>query len=767
MPELTARRRLRLRQQWWWTSVGIQLVLTNLADAAPATLRPRQSDHQQASSNRNDDTDEDDGSDISPKVWAPAVAVVLIILGGFFFVYTRTSILTRLRQAATRAARSASRPGTPGSFTGTSTREVTAAQLTGAGENARSNNNNSNAGRNNGGRMNPRPGRRNGRTPSQMSTHSLPVYMKEPGDQELVIFRGPDEMDVAVDVSIAEARESESEDREDREDDEGQDSGSLSRQESRASVLVLDSAPSAPNRESILGPEPRPDQSAMSLGISEAGAGERDLDTDTSTTQLLPRASSPSRQREQNDSRRDSGNSANSASILMCRTSDVPSEAPPDYEFAANMVNTSGNEDLQTGRDSTSTGACGIVPPGLTGTDSSSGADNAAEPRGSSSRESYPPSSSSPVPFSISSASSSPSLTPQSSRLAGGPGAARQSRFVSHVSRMSQFFHLRNASNANVNAGADSALPENDAAAGRVSDVTSGLVPAARADSRTSNVVSLNEPSASSPSPVPSASQLQQLPRQVLGQSHRHSNSSTSTLAFHLPLRTLSRPRSSNTLSSAFAASASRSNVNLHNTANASNPNQANLTSPSTLSLGQSILAGQTSISAPLPHTLMRTEIRYPAGGPTPDQVKLLSSREGLGKFGVPYGESAVEFARSSRLGLSLDMSNEEDQPPPMFESPSDERAEGATSSASRGHRASGSGSSGSAHEADRRRRSEDSDVHEGEGDDPDALPPPASSSNTDTNTNRGNSGTSSPALNRSSENLHAMETRVLLPLFL
>ncbi|KAL5478272.1 hypothetical protein ACEPAI_2456 [Sanghuangporus weigelae] len=764
MLELTAGRRLRLRQ-WWWASVGIQLALTNLADAAPATLHPRQSDHQQASSNRNDDTD-GDGNDISPKVWAPAVAVVLFILGGFFFVYTRTSILTRLRQAATRAARSASRPGTPANFTGTSTREVTAAQLTGAGGNARNNNNNSNTSRNNGGRTNLRAGRRNRRTPSQMSTHSLPVYMKEPGDQELVIFRGPDEMDVAVDVSIAEARESE--DREDREDDDGRDSASLRRQESRASVLVLDSTPAVPNRESVLGPEPRPDQSAMSLGISEAGAGERDLDPDTSTTQLLPQASSPTRQRERNDPRRDSGNSAHSASVLMRRTSDIPSEAPPDYEFAADTVNTSGTEDSQRGRDSTSTGACGIVPPGLSSTDSSSGAGNAAEPRGSSSRESYPPTSSSPVPPSLSSASASPSPTPQPSRLTGGgPGAARRSRFVSHVSRMSQFFHLRNASNANVNAGADSALPENDTAAGRVSDVASGSVPAARADSRTSNVVSLNDPSALSPSPVPSASQPQQLPRQIPGQSHRHSNSSTSMLAFHLPLRTLSRPRSSNTLSSAFAASASRSNINLHNTANTSNPNQADLTSPSTLSLGQSILAGQTAISAPLPHTLVRTEIRYPAGGPTPDQVKLISSREGLGKFGVPYGESAVEFARSSRLGLSLDMNNEGDQPPPMFESPTDERAEGAASSSSRGHRASVSGSGGSAHEAERQRRSEDSDVHEGEGDDPDALPPPASSSATNTSTNRGNSGTSSPALNRSSENLHAMETRVLLPLFL
>lgn len=36
-----------------------------------------------------------------------------------------------------------------------------------------------------------RPGRRRraARTPSQISTKSLPPYMKEPGDQELVIFK--------------------------------------------------------------------------------------------------------------------------------------------------------------------------------------------------------------------------------------------------------------------------------------------------------------------------------------------------------------------------------------------------------------------------------------------------------------------------------------------------------------------------------------------------------------------------------------------------
>jgi hypothetical protein len=62
----------------------------------------------------------------------------------------------------------------------TATMEVTAEQL---------------AGQPNGTTRNPSPNvttrraRRNRRTPSQISTRSLPAYNKEPGDEELVIFR--------------------------------------------------------------------------------------------------------------------------------------------------------------------------------------------------------------------------------------------------------------------------------------------------------------------------------------------------------------------------------------------------------------------------------------------------------------------------------------------------------------------------------------------------------------------------------------------------
>lgn len=82
------------------------------------------------------------------------------------------------------------------------------------------------------------------------------------------------------------------------------------------------------------------------------------------------------------------------------------------------------------------------------------------------------------------------------------------------------------------------------------------------------------------------------------------------------------------------------------------NGSTQHLSSPSLISLH--------SISSPLSHTLTRTEIVYPKSGPTPEQIKLISSRESLGRFGVPYGADAVAFAHSSRQDLGA---------PPEFES--------------------------------------------------------------------------------------------------
>ncbi|KAI0772828.1 hypothetical protein BD413DRAFT_35132 [Trametes elegans] len=79
--------------------------------------------------------------------------------------------------------------------------------------------------------------------------------------------------------------------------------------------------------------------------------------------------------------------------------------------------------------------------------------------------------------------------------------------------------------------------------------------------------------------------------------------------------------------------------------------NAERLTSPSLISLN--------SISAPLSHTLVRTEFTYPRGGPTPEQLKLISSRESFARFGVPYGPDAIAYASASRVEL---------EPPPGFE---------------------------------------------------------------------------------------------------
>ncbi|KAH7337719.1 hypothetical protein B0J17DRAFT_663998 [Rhizoctonia solani] len=53
------------------------------------------------------------------------------------------------------------------------------------------------------------------------------------------------------------------------------------------------------------------------------------------------------------------------------------------------------------------------------------------------------------------------------------------------------------------------------------------------------------------------------------------------------------------------------------------------------------------NISAPISTTLVRTELSYPRAGPTPEQIRFLSSRESLGRFGMPYGEQAIAAAKS------------------------------------------------------------------------------------------------------------------------
>lgn len=105
-----------------------------------------------------------------PQVWVPIVVVAMVLVALSMMAWARRGLRRSLASIGQAAA------GTTvngDSSSGSQTREVTADQLTGrtpAATNAR------------------RP-RRTRRTPSQISTASLPLYMKEPGDQELVIFR--------------------------------------------------------------------------------------------------------------------------------------------------------------------------------------------------------------------------------------------------------------------------------------------------------------------------------------------------------------------------------------------------------------------------------------------------------------------------------------------------------------------------------------------------------------------------------------------------
>lgn len=161
-----------------------------------------------------------------------------------------------------------------------------------------------------------------------------------------------------------------------------------------------------------------------------------------------------------------------------------------------------------------------------------------------------------------------------------------------------------------------------------------------------------SSPGASTSSHSHSASEGSSLPYALGRSRHRASRSNVSTPSL---FRTISGQRSTISLTSTNRPQHQRAGSSLSITP----PTHADLTSPSMISVN--------SISAPLPHTLMRTEIRYPRGGPTPEQIKLISSRESLGRFGVPYGAEAIAHAAAtSRLAL-------DELPPPVFENPTGE----------------------------------------------------------------------------------------------
>ncbi|TBU23614.1 hypothetical protein BD311DRAFT_69146 [Dichomitus squalens] len=143
-----------------------------------------------------------------------------------------------------------------------------------------------------------------------------------------------------------------------------------------------------------------------------------------------------------------------------------------------------------------------------------------------------------------------------------------------------------------------------------------------------------------SSSTVPQASSPE--PRSSTGHTREGSHPSVSSEREARRSRVMNhRPSHSGSGSMFSLLSRTRSNGNLADA----------LTSPSMISLH--------SISSPLTHTLVKTEFTYPKNGPTPDQLRLISSRESFARFGRPYGADAIAYASTSRVDL---------EPPPGFE---------------------------------------------------------------------------------------------------
>ncbi|KAF7366668.1 Proteophosphoglycan ppg4 [Mycena sanguinolenta] len=147
-----------------------------------------------------------------PSTWIPIVVVVSVLSILSILACSRKSVRARMASMGTGVAVAAG--GMP------ATRELTAEQLAGsinnAGTNTTTNNTNGNATV-----VAVRP-RRTRRTPSQISTVSLPAYMKEPGEQELVVTRGPDGEDVAMPAASAVEDPDESDEGHEHEDEHEQ-----------------------------------------------------------------------------------------------------------------------------------------------------------------------------------------------------------------------------------------------------------------------------------------------------------------------------------------------------------------------------------------------------------------------------------------------------------------------------------------------------------------------------------------------------------------
>ncbi|KAJ7507231.1 hypothetical protein B0H11DRAFT_195871 [Mycena galericulata] len=172
--------------------------------------------------------------------WIPVAVIVSVLTLLAILVCTRKTFRSRIASMGSGVAVASGMP---------ITRELTADQLAGS--------------------INHAPGaparraRRPRRTPSQISTVSLPAYMKEPGEQELVVSRGPDGEDVAMPAASA-VDDEDDQSNEDHQPDEHRNADS--QDNSRYSPM-----PHSGNDTPLLEQDPRGDAPAYFEVVDQGG----------------------------------------------------------------------------------------------------------------------------------------------------------------------------------------------------------------------------------------------------------------------------------------------------------------------------------------------------------------------------------------------------------------------------------------------------------------------------------------------------------------
>ncbi|KAF5325045.1 hypothetical protein D9619_009606 [Psilocybe cf. subviscida] len=221
--------------------------------------------------------DDQQDSSISPKVWIPvAVAIVLLSIAAVMswkrktplFNFSGASAASPLGGGAGGRTRELTAEQLAGTINNGGRREVTATELAGGDAGA------------------PRPARRTRRprrTPSQMSVTSLPVYNKEPGEEEVVIFRGRDMEDITMPAAVV---------RNSNDDDDDDDSMDQSREHSSASRYS--EMPTSPHDMPLLYNDDDTVDGDLSMQNLQTPAPEepmrRSLDTGTPETGSLMRS---------------------------------------------------------------------------------------------------------------------------------------------------------------------------------------------------------------------------------------------------------------------------------------------------------------------------------------------------------------------------------------------------------------------------------------------------------------------------------------------